>query len=151
MKILFLFGGGKPSCETLELEESYSKRISHTNTLEKQYVTSKGKTKDEIQNSETSSMLQTIKSSDFVILFDERGKKLSSPQFSTLVERAEQDGKRIVIIVGGSYGVANEMRNKANQIVSFSDMVFPHDLARIMAMEQVYRAIQIRKGSPYHH
>jgi 23S rRNA (pseudouridine1915-N3)-methyltransferase len=151
MKILFLFGGGKTSAEALVFEESYSKRISHTNTVEKLCVTSKGKTKEEIQNSETSSMLQSIKASDFVILLDERGKKLSSPQFSTLLERAEQDGKRIVIVVGGSYGVTDELRNKANQIVSFSDMIFPHDLARIMAMEQVYRATQIRKGTPYHH
>lgn len=151
MKFLFLFGGGDTSDDTLHLEDSYITRISHTNSIERRNVTSKGRTPIEIRSSETAALQATIKPTDFVILFDERGKKLSSPQFSKLLERAELDGKRVVVIVGGAYGVDEEIRTRAQQVVSFSDMIFPHDLARVMAIEQVYRGLQIIKGSPYHH
>ncbi len=151
MKILFLFGGGQASNETIDLEEFYCAKISRTENVEKKVVNSKGKTPDEIKNSESTAMLITIKPTDFVILFDERGKKVSSEKFSELLERAEIDCKRVVVIIGGAYGVNDELRSRANSTIAFSDMIFPHDLARIMAIEQVYRGLAIKKGSPYHH
>ncbi len=151
MKILFLFGGGSASPETTELENFYYNKVLRTETLERKTINSKGKTSSEIKNSESTAMLITIKTTDFVILFDERGKKVSSEKYSEIIERAEIEGKRVVIIVGGAYGVNDELRERANFIIAFSDMIFPHDLARIMAIEQLYRALSIKKGSPYHH
>ncbi len=151
MKILFLFGGGNSSIESKDLEDSYLLKISRTEDMEIKTINSKGKTPDEIKNSESTAMLITTKSSDYVIVFDERGKKLSSEKFSDLLNKSELEGKRLVAIVGGAYGVNDELRNRANAIVAFSDMIFPHDLARIMAIEQTYRGLAIRKGSPYHH
>lgn len=151
MKFLFLFGGGKWDADALPLKDAYTTKIGRTETLEERLITGKGKTPDELRDGESTAMLITMKPTDYVIVFDERGKKLSSEKFAELLERAEQDGKRVVVAVGGAYGMNDEVRARAQNIVAFSDMIFPHDLARIMAMEQVYRGLAIRKGSPYHH
>ncbi len=151
MKFLFLFGGGKWDEDALPLKDAYTTKLARTENVEERLITGKGKTPTELRDGESTAMLITIKPSDFLIIFDERGKKLSSERFADLLSRAEQDGKRIVIAVGGAYGMNDALRERAQQVVAFSDMIFPHDLARIMAMEQVYRGLGIRKGSPYHH
>jgi 23S rRNA (pseudouridine1915-N3)-methyltransferase len=151
MKILFLFGGGKWDNDALLLKDSYTVKIARTASIEERLITGKGKTPDELRDGESTAMLITMKPTDYVIVFDERGKKVSSEKFAELLERAEQDGKRVVVAVGGAYGMNDEVRARAQNIVAFSDMIFPHDLARIMAMEQVYRGLAIQKGSPYHH
>ncbi len=90
-------------------------------------------------------------SSDFVICCDERGKNISSSEYSKLISDAFMDGKEVVILIGGAYGFSDEVREKANFVWSFSKLVFPHALARVMVMEQIYRAEEITKGSKYHH
>ncbi len=151
MKLLFLFGGGKWSSEAQDLALSYTAKISRTESVEEKLVLSKWNVPKDIRDGESTAMLVTLKPTDFLIVFDERGKKMSSEQFSSLLGRGEQEGKRVVITVGGAYGMNDELRARAQHIVSFGDMIFPHDLARIMAMEQVYRGLAIRNGSPYHH
>lgn len=151
MKLLFLFGGGKWSSEAQDLALSYTAKISRTESVEEKLVLSKWNTPKDIRDGESTAMLVATKPTDFLIVFDERGKKMSSEQFSSLLDRGEQEGKRVVITVGGAYGMNDELRARAQHIVSFGDMIFPHDLARIMAMEQVYRGLAIRNGSPYHH
>ena len=88
---------------------------------------------------------------EFVIVCDERGKNISSPEFSGLMEKAFVSGKEIVILIGGAYGFNDFVREKADFVWSFSKLVFPHGIARIMATEQIYRASQIAEGRPYHH
>ena len=89
--------------------------------------------------------------SDFVICCDERGKNISSREYSDLISKAFMDGKEVVILIGGAYGFSDEVREKANFVWSFSKLVFPHALARVMVMEQTYRAEEIAKGSKHHH
>ena len=88
---------------------------------------------------------------EFVIVCDERGKNISSPEFSELMEKAFVSGKEIVILIGGAYGFNDFVREKADFVWSFSKLVFPHGIARIMVTEQIYRASQIAEGRPYHH
>lgn len=88
---------------------------------------------------------------DYVILLDERGKNLSSPEFSALLEKTFTTGKNIYIIIGGAFGVSEEVRNRADFIWSYSRLVFPHMLMRIMLSEQIYRAMEIHVGGKYHH
>ena len=90
-------------------------------------------------------------SRDFIILADERGKNLSSPEFSKLLEKNFNSSKNIIIIIGGAYGVSEETRKKADFIWSFSNLVFPHQLARLIVSEQIYRAQEISRGGNYHH
>lgn len=88
---------------------------------------------------------------EFVIVCDERGANLSSPEFSEKVSAAFASGKEVVILIGGAYGFSDIAREKADLVWSFSRLVFPHQLCRVMAAEQIYRASQIANGGPYHH
>lgn len=88
---------------------------------------------------------------DFVIITNERGKNLSSPEFASTLDRAITNSKNITILIGGAYGFPPEIREKANLLWSFSNLVFPHQIARLIVAEQIYRATQILQNSPYHH
>ena len=88
---------------------------------------------------------------EFVICCDERGKNISSHEYSSLLSKAFMDGRDVVILIGGAYGFSDEVREKANFVWSFSKLVFPHMIARVMVAEQIYRASQIAAGGPYHH
>ena len=90
-------------------------------------------------------------SSDFVICCDERGKNISSGEYSALLSRAFLDGRDVVILIGGADGFSDFVRERADFVWSFSRLVFPHMIARVMVVEQTYRAAQIEKGTPYHH
>ena len=92
-----------------------------------------------------------FKPSEYVILLDERGEILSSVDFSKKLERIFLGSKSLVLIIGGPYGVTPELRAKANLVLSFSKMVFPHELMRVMLFEQIYRAQEISRGGKYHH
>ena len=88
---------------------------------------------------------------EFVICCDERGKNISSGEFSQMLEKIFLDGKDIIVLIGGAYGFDDRVREKADFIWGFSKLVFPHALARLIATEQIYRAQEIGKGGKYHH
>ena len=88
---------------------------------------------------------------DFVICCDERGKNISSDEYSALLSQAFVQSKNIIILIGGAYGFDDPIRERADFVWSFSKLVFPHALARVVVMEQIYRAAQIEAGSGYHH
>lgn len=101
---------------------------------------------------ESAVVLKRIDPTDYVVLLDERGKDLSSEQFAATLDRLEQEGaKRLVFIIGGAYGVNDEVRERANFVLRLSTMVFPHQLVRLVLTEQLYRAHSIRTGGKYHH
>ena len=91
------------------------------------------------------------RASCFVICCDERGKNISSGEYSKILERAFVDGREVVILIGGAYGFPEFVREKADFVWSFSRLVFPHIMARIITVEQTYRASQIAMGGKYHH
>lgn len=88
---------------------------------------------------------------EFVICCDERGKNISSDEYSLCLERVFLDGKDVVILIGGAYGFSDAVREKADLVWSFSKLVFPHQLCRAMVIEQIYRAQEIARGGRYHH
>lgn len=85
-----------------------------------------------------------------VILFDPAGQKLTSEAFSALVTRLSERGETLSFVVGGSHGVSENVKARADVRLSVSDMIFPHMLFRVMAEEQLYRAFMIASGSAYH-
>ncbi len=96
-------------------------------------------------------MLQHLSPGDFVIALDEKGKKLDSTSFARLLEeKVSYHPGRIVFLIGGHAGLAPEVTAKVNLTLSFSPMTFPHDLFRVLFLEQLYRAFTIIKGIKYH-
>ena len=87
----------------------------------------------------------------YVILLDERGKNLSSPELSGILSQQFVNSREVVIIIGGAFGVSEEIRQKSNLVWSLSRLVFPHQLVRAILAEQVYRAQEIWNGGKYHH
>lgn len=92
-----------------------------------------------------------FKTNQVVILADERGKNISSPELSDKLTKVFNSSSEAVIIIGGAYGVSEEVRSRADFVWSFSRLVFPHMLMRIMVTEQIYRAQEIANGGKYHH
>lgn len=100
---------------------------------------------------ESQRILGRIKPDDYVVLLDERGKNLSSPELSTLLLAPLQSSRPVVVIIGGAYGVDDTVQQRSNTIWSLSRLVFPHQLVRLVLTEQLYRAQEIAAGNPYHH
>ena len=98
---------------------------------------------------ESATILRRVSEQDYVILLDEHGKNLSSPELSNLVESTSS--RQIVIIIGGAFGVSQSVKDRANLVWSFSKLVFPHQLVRLILAEQLYRAQDIARGGKYHH
>ena len=92
-----------------------------------------------------------FKTNQVVILADERGKNISSPELSDKLTKVFNSSSEAVIIIGGAFGVSEEVRSRADFVWSFSRLVFPHMLMRIMVTEQIYRAQEIANGGKYHH
>ena len=88
---------------------------------------------------------------EYVICCDERGENISSPEFSRILEKDFANGKEVVILIGGAYGFSDEVREKSDFVWSFSRLVFPHMIARLIVIEQIYRAQEILSGGKYHH
>ena len=88
---------------------------------------------------------------DYVILTDERGANIGSIDLSDKLQKSFVSSKNVIVIIGGAFGVSEEVRKKADFVWSFSKLVFPHMLMRVMLMEQIYRASDIAAGGKYHH
>ena len=95
-------------------------------------------------------ILEKIHKTDFVILLDIKGTKFSSEKFSDYLTKISMTNSSICFIIGGAFGVSANVQSRANSSLSFSDMTFPHMLARIILLEQIYRAMAISNGHPYH-
>ena len=86
-----------------------------------------------------------------LVVLDERGKDISSPQFAKLLKSEQEAGAdRICFVIGGPDGHADDMKTRANHIIRLGSMTWPHQLARVMLVEQLYRAVTILSGHPYH-
>lgn len=83
------------------------------------------------------------------IFLDTAGRAMDSPQFVQIVERAERDGQDLLFLIGGHDGLPNEWKPRADLLLSLSPMTFPHELARAMLAEQIYRAFTTLRGHPY--
>ena len=104
----------------------------------------------QIKEKEGAAILAKIRPEDTVVALCIDGKQLDSVQLSKKLTQIQDSGKRVVFVIGGSLGLADAVVARANVKLSFSPMTFPHQLARIMLLEQVYRACKIAAGERYH-
>ena len=105
---------------------------------------------EQIKKKEGEAILSKLRDSDVVVCLCIDGKQLDSVQLSRKLTELIDTGRRVVFIIGGSLGLSDEVVRRAQVKLSFSPMTFPHQLARIMLLEQVYRACKIAAGERYH-
>jgi len=136
--------------------ESYKKRINFYIPCELIEISDvKGSKMDNItiiKNKEGEKIKSYLSSSDYIISLDEKGVEYSSISFSKHLQKLMNRGiKELTFIIGGSYGLSDEIINLSNERLSLSKMTFPHDLVRLIFIEQLYRALTIIKNEKYHH
>ncbi len=103
------------------------------------------------RHDESGRLLNRLNANDYVILLDERGQQLDSPAVARVLDQQLANGRKIVLTIGGAYGVDDSVRQRADLMWSLSKLVFPHQLVRLILIEQLYRAQAINLGHPYHH
>ena len=156
MKICLLVIGKTDAAYIRAGIEEYEKRMG-------KYVNYEMKVLSDVKNSKHMSeevqkekegelLLEQLQTGDFVVLLDEKGRQLNSVEFSTYVAQKMQLGiKRMVFIIGGPYGFTGKVYERGNDKISLSKMTFSHQMVRMIFIEQLYRAMTIWKGEPYHH
>jgi 23S rRNA (pseudouridine1915-N3)-methyltransferase len=136
--------------------EEYVSRLKHYIPFEIQYIADAKNTKNISQEqqkaAEGRNILATLDTSDVVVLLDEHGREMSSMEFARYIERKMTTvQRRLVFIVGGPYGFSQDVYARANEKISLSQMTFSHEMIRLIFTEQLYRAMTILRGEPYHH
>ncbi len=112
---------------------------------------SKASLPEQQQHIESEALLKKVKPTDTLILCDERGKAFTSPNFSAWIQlKLNHSRGDLIFAIGGAYGFSESLRSQCESI-KLSDFVFPHQIARLVLSEQIYRAYQISKNTAYHH
>ena len=96
-------------------------------------------------------IMAQLQPSDTVVLLDEHGKEPRSVELAQWLERKQQTARRLVFVIGGPYGFAQQVYARANEQLSLSRLTFSHQMVRLIFVEQIYRACTIMRGEPYHH
>ncbi|MFZ1360421.1 MAG: 23S rRNA (pseudouridine(1915)-N(3))-methyltransferase RlmH [Candidatus Saccharimonadales bacterium] len=131
--------------------ERYQKRLKRPFDVEWVLLPHSARTGDHARQDESERIRTRIKPDDFVVLLDERGTLHDSPALSELLTAPLHRSQRVVIVIGGAYGVDAPVHARANAVWSLSPLVFPHQLVRLILTEQLYRSQEIAEGRPYHH
>jgi 23S rRNA (pseudouridine1915-N3)-methyltransferase len=155
MKLVMLTIGKKDEVKYAAAVAEFSQRTQHYFDISWKIIPSAKNTNaptETQKKEEGQALLKNINSDDFVILLDERGNTISSVIFAELLQKhLSRSTKRIVFIIGGAFGVSDEVWKRTNFTLSFGKMVFPHQIMRLLLIEQIYRAGTIIKGEKYHH
>lgn len=147
---------GKTTDESIKrIEADYEKRIKRYTAFESIVIDNssvRNGPESVIKQKEGEMILRRLSPGDHLILLDERGKSYTSVQFAAEINNWMNSSKKtIVLTIGGAYGFSDEVRTRANGMVSLSAMTFSHQIVRVIMMEQVYRAFTILNNEPYHH
>ena len=155
MNITLLMIGNTSEAFVLDGYEVFMKRLKHYVKVKEVIIPDvkdrKHLNADQIKEKEAALILEKIAASNFSVLLDERGKEFSSVEFATFLQKTMNAGTReLFFIIGGAYGVAESVKQKADLTVSLSRMTFTHQVIRLLFAEQLYRAMTILKNEPYH-
>lgn len=156
MKIELMAVGRVASRYLQEGIDMYTSRIGHympfSVTLIPDVKTTKGLTQEKQKEMEGRAILSQLQAGDVLVLLDERGKEMTSREFATYIDRKSVTvARRLVFFIGGPYGFSPEVYERANEKISLSRMTFSHEMVRLFFVEQIYRAMTILRGEPYHH
>ncbi len=155
MKITLLVIGKTADGRLVSLIEDYLQRLKHYVPFELVVIpdikNAKALTKDQLKTAEGEAVLRFVTPAMDVLLFDEHGREFRSIEFADFLQKKMSSGKDLVLVIGGAYGFSEAVYQRANGKISLSQMTFSHQMIRIMAIEQIYRAMTILRGEPYHH
>ena len=154
MKTSFLYIETQKEDWALDAQSIYLEKIKRFGEFEIIKIKSPAVARDNKAHKieeESKLILSKIKPEDYLFLFDEDGKSFDSVEFAKNLQRAQEvSSRRIVFLIGGAFGVSEEVKKRANQKIALSKMVMNHHVALVMALEQIYRSQTIIKGIPYH-
>ncbi|MCM1348804.1 MAG: 23S rRNA (pseudouridine(1915)-N(3))-methyltransferase RlmH [Firmicutes bacterium] len=154
MKIILLCVGKTRDALLAKAIIRYADRLSHYVgfTLQALPDVKTARSVEQQKEAEGAMMLAALQPADVVVLLDERGRQLTSREFSSDIERRINTGtRRLVYIIGGPYGFSQRVYDRADSLLSLSRMTFSHEMVRLFFTEQLYRAMTIMRGEPYHH
>ena len=151
MSLKILVIGKKHEAWVADGIERYQKRLKRPFDVEWVYLPHSAREGLSARQDESERILSRLNAYDYVILLDERGKAIDSPALSKLLTAKLDISQPITLIIGGAYGVDETIHKRADFIWSLSPLVFPHQLVRLILIEQLYRAQEIAAGNPYHH
>jgi 23S rRNA (pseudouridine1915-N3)-methyltransferase len=156
MKIVLITVGKTTNNHLIRLQDEYQNRLKFYIPFELLVIPELKNTKSlsfaEQIEKEADLILKQIELNDHVVLLDEKGMQFTSVAFSDYIaKKIMASYKRIIFVVGGPYGFSEKVYQRANNKVSLSTMTFSHQMIRLIFVEQLYRAMTILKGEPYHH
>jgi len=155
MKITLLVVGKTTSVQIESLIQEYLKRLTHYIPFVLQVIpelkNTKALTPEQQKLAEGDLILRAINSTTDLVLLDEHGKEFRSVEFADYVQKRMSSGRDVVFVVGGPYGFSETVYQRANGKISLSKMTFSHQMVRLFFVEQLYRAMTILRGEPYHH
>jgi 23S rRNA (pseudouridine1915-N3)-methyltransferase len=152
-----LWSVGKPhESYVKEGVEDFTKRISKYYPVEWKILPpakqATNTTETDVKKQEAQTLLNGLSKEDFLVLLDEKGKQLTSPLLASFLEqRANESTRQLIFLIGGAFGVDEQIQKRANYTWALSQLVFPHQLVRLIVAEQVYRACSIIRNEKYHH
>ncbi len=155
MKLILIFTGKTQEAYIKEGLGMYLDRLKHYLPVEimelKPPSFLSGLKGDTYRQKESDWLIQNLPETDFLVLLDESGKQLSSEGLAVFLQgRMNQGTRQLTFLVGGAYGFSDKLKQKGNLVLSLSLMTFTHQMTRIILAEQLYRAMTILKGEPYH-
>ena len=155
MKITLIVVGKTTSAQIESLIQEYQKRLTHYIPFALQIIpelkNTKALTPDQQKLAEGDLILRAITPNTDLVLLDEHGKEFRSIEFADYVQKRMSSGRDVVFVVGGPYGFSEAVYQRANGKISLSKMTFSHQMVRLFFVEQLYRALTILRGEPYHH
>ncbi|NWN87412.1 MAG: 23S rRNA (pseudouridine(1915)-N(3))-methyltransferase RlmH [Micrococcaceae bacterium] len=151
MTIRIITVGKRHEAWVAEGIERFAKRLKKPYDIEFKLVPHTTAGEQRSRDEESAAILKQVRAQDHVMLLDERGTNFRSPQLAEHLQQLFDTSRSVVLVIGGAYGVNDELRARADTVWSLSNLVFPHQLVRLMVTEQIYRAQEISAGRPYHH
>ena len=155
MRITLMLVGKTTDSRLQSLIDDYRQRLTHYVPFDLVVIpdlkNQKSLSEEQVKSAEGEAILSRLTPSMDVILLDEHGKEFRSVELADWVQKKMASGRDLTLIIGGPYGFSEAVYQRANGKLSLSRMTFSHQMVRLLAVEQLYRAMTILRGEPYHH
>ncbi len=155
MKIQLFLTGKTTDARLVSLIEDYQQRLKHYVPFELVVIpdikNAKSLSQDQLKTAEGEAILSRLMPAMDVLLLDEHGREFRSIEYAEFLQKKMASGKDLALVIGGAYGFSEAVYQRANGKISLSQMTFSHQMIRLMAIEQLYRAMTILRNEPYHH